>query len=290
MLRSHNKHFFTVAGMSTEFRCDPATAGLFPTAYGEGVLPGEERCTRIEVRLGGIPKHHEMKKLFDSGRTWALYESCGQYVLSNHVLEWGSPAERALVLDRDFASGRLHVPEKAFHVLYTANPLPYPLDQVFTIMLLSRGRGFLLHACGIDDNGAGYLFLGNSGHGKSTMAKLWHDRGASVLNDDRIVLREKEGAFWMYGTPWHGDFKEHSAQGLPVQKIFFLSRGDRNKAFPKYGADAVSMLLTRSFPPLWDKEGMAFTMGFCHGVTQKAPCCELYFVPDERIIDFVRNT
>ena len=86
------------------------------------------------------------------------------------------------------------------------------------ILLLSLGKGILLHACGIDDDGSGYLFLGNSTDGKSTMAKLWFENHAKVLNDDRIVVKEKDGEFWMYGTPWHGDFKEISPQGLAVQK------------------------------------------------------------------------
>jgi len=121
------------------------------------------------------------------------------------------------------------------------------------------------------------------------MAKLWSEGGAAVLNDDRIIVREQNGELWMYGTPWHGDFKKHSAEGLPIQKVFFLSRGKGNSVCPKRGAEAVSMLLTRCFPPLWDKEGMAFTMDFCHRLAERVPCFELSFLPDARVIEFVRN-
>jgi hypothetical protein len=157
------------------------------------------------------------------------------------------------------------------------------------IILLSRSKGALLHACGIYDRGSGYLFLGISGHGKSTIAKIWFDNKSIVLNDDRIIIREKDGEFWMYGTPWHGDFKELSLKGLPIRKIFFLRHGEKNSAVPRKGAEAVSMMLTRSFPPLWDQKGMDYTLGLLDRMAGKLPCYELNFLPDKRIIDFVRN-
>jgi hypothetical protein len=157
------------------------------------------------------------------------------------------------------------------------------------ILLLSRRTGILLHACGVDDNGSGYLFLGNSGHGKSTMARLWRNQHATVLSDDRIVVREKEGKIWMYGTPWHGDFKDFSARGMPISKVFFLHPDKENRAIRREGTDALNRLLTRSFPPLWDKEGMAFTLDFCHCLTNAFAFFDLHFRKDPSIINYVRN-
>jgi hypothetical protein len=71
--------------------------------------------------------------------------------------------------------------------------------------------------------------------------------------------------------------------------VFFLRHGKKNACKAQSGAEAVSMLLTRSFPPFWDKEGMAFTIEFCQSLVSKIPCYELTFVPDAGMIDFVRN-
>jgi hypothetical protein len=190
-----------------------------------------------------------------------------------------------LFLAADLRSGALYVTDDALQEL---DPLGYPLNELLWILLLSQGRGSLFHACGIEDDGKGYLFLGNSEDGKSTTAKLWHGQGMGVLNDDRIIVREREGSFWMCGTPWHGDFKVHSSRELPIRKLFFLRHGQKNSVQVKSSAEAVSMLLTRSFPPFWDKEGMAFTIEFCHRLVSSIPCHELTFVPDVGIIDFVR--
>jgi hypothetical protein len=226
------------------------------------------------------------EKAFDSEQTWALFKCAGKYVLQNTSLHSEISPSRFLFLAPDLKSGDLYV---TGNTPQDVDPLGYPLNQVLWILLLSQGRGLLFHACGIDDHGKGYLFLGNSGDGKSTSARLWFDHGLTVLNDDRIIVTEKAGQLWMHGTPWHGDFKEHSSRGLPVHKVFFLRHGKKNACKAQSGAEAVSMLLTRSFPPFWDKEGMAFTIEFCQSLVSKIPCYELTFVPDAGMIDFVRN-
>jgi len=245
--------------------------------------------TRLRIHHGYVPEMNIKERAFDSGSTWALYRSGGKYVLQNDSLESGSPPDTLVVLEPDFKSGDIYSRNNEFNQNLFSDCLGYPLNQILMIILLSLGKGVLLHACGIDDGGYGYLFLGNSGHGKSTMARLWFENQATVLNDDRIIVREKDGRFWMYGTPWHGDFKELSLKGLPIRKIFFLRHSEQNSAVPRKGAEAVSMLLTRSFPPLWDKKGMEFTLKFCAELAKKVPCYELGFVPDESVLDFLKD-
>lgn len=243
---------------------------------------------KLRVHHGYIPEMNIKERAFDSGSTWALYRSEGKYVLQNDSLESGSPPDKLVILEPDFKSGDIYIRDE-FNQNLLPDPLGYPLNQILMIILLSLGKGVLLHACGIDDGGYGYLFAGNSTHGKSTIAKLWSESGATILNDDRIIVREKDGQFWMYGTPWHGDFNEVSPNGLPIRKIFFLRHGEKNSAVPRKGAEAVSMLLTRSFPPLWDQKGMDYTLGLLDRMASRSPCYELNFLPDKRIIDFVRN-
>lgn len=244
---------------------------------------------KLKVHRGHVPKFRRKEKIFDSDTTWALYLSEGKYVLQNDTLEPGSSPTLFVVLEPDFKSGDIYISDDSFDRDLFPDPLGYPLNQILMILLLSRGKGIVLHACGVDDRGAGHLFLGLSGHGKSTMAKLWFENQATVLNDDRIVVREKNGEFWMYGTPWHGDFRELSPSALLVQDIFFLRRGEKNRVFQKNGAEAVAMLLARSFPPLWDKNGMTFTTQLCQRIVTKIPCYELSFMPGADVVDFVRN-
>jgi hypothetical protein len=234
----------------------------------------------LRVLDGPPPVFETDKVVFQSADVWSLFRSRNKYILED--------ASRLITLDTDFKSGNIYLKEKIDN--WTQLILAYPLGEIFLINLLSRGYGVVLHACGvIDDNGLGHLFLGNSTNGKSTMARLWSESGATVLNDDRIIVRERNGEFWMYGTPWHGDFNEMSPKALPIRKVFFLKRGKENSVVSKKGAEAVSMLLTRSFPTLWDQKGMDYTLGLLDRMASRLSCYELNFLPDKKVIDFVRN-
>jgi hypothetical protein len=279
---TQNRNSLEIAEIRIAWSCD-----LKPKGYFDSPSARESRPDVTLHILHQPPAPFSTKeKSFDSGQTWALFHSGSRLVLQNTSLRSETYPSRFLILDPDLKSGDLHMTGETPQ---DVDPLGYPLNQVLWILLLSQGKGLLFHACGIDDHGKGYLFLGNSGDGKSTTAKLWFDHGLTVLNDDRIIVRQKEGRFWMYGTPWHGDFREHSSHGLPIAKLIFLHHGKKNSAQAKSGAEAVSMLLARSFPPFWDKEGMAFTIDHCRRLVSKIPCCELTFVPDAGMIDFVRS-
>jgi hypothetical protein len=75
---------------------------------------------------------------------------------------------------------------------------------------------------------------------------------------------------------------------VPLEKVFFLRHAGDNQVRPVTGTEAASMLLTRCFPPLWDAEGMGFSLDFCAQVVASVPCYELGFRPDERAVEYVR--
>jgi hypothetical protein len=287
--KGQKKFTLGVAGIVISFLFDKSLSELGVEHFDDAFVTDKADEIKLRVHYGHAPEMDRIEKIFDSGSTWAFYRSNGRYVLQNDALEPGSSPTVFAVLEQGFKSGDIYITHTSPELHLPPDPLGHPLNQILMILLLSLDNGMILHACGIDDRGSGYLFLGNSGDGKSTMAKLWFDRNVTVLNDDRIVVREKDGAFWMYGTPWHGDFRELSPNGLPVRKIFFLRRGEKNEVDLKNGAEAVAMLLTRSFPPLWDNKGMAYTTDLCHRIVGKIPCYELSFAPDTKIVDFVRN-
>jgi hypothetical protein len=256
-------------------------------------LSTDEPHVTIRIKNSGFPemdlRPHD--KLFDSEALWSLYIADGRIVLVITSPQTSSRPFRVAVLDPTLGQVEIFLdppkrkPRKNRLPVF---PLEHPIAQIVMEWVLAQGRGLMVHACGVNDQGRGYLFTGNSGHGKSTIARLWKNH-AQILNDDRIVLRMKQGQFWMYGTPWHGDYLEISSDGVPVEKVFFLVKARKDKAVAVRGARAATMLLTRSFPPLWDEKGMAFTLDLIAGMAEKIPCYELHFQADETIVDFVRS-
>lgn len=282
-----------VFSVSSDRRVEPA--GL-NNACRNFLCCSKEQEVTLHYRYGRLPRVplREEDILFGTSRTglWSLYRSEGQNIFALRSPADGSAAPYCIALfSPDFRKGeifRLLRDDEGTSDALQADLMSYPLSEVLMVCLLAQGRGLMAHACGIDDHGRGYLFAGNSTHGKSTMARLWKEN-AVVLNDDRIVIRRREGRFWMYGTPWHGDYSGVSPSGVPIEKIFFLRHAGANEAGHREGISAASMLLTRCFAALWDAEGMRFTLDFCAQMVETVPCFELGFAADRNILDFVRG-
>lgn len=224
--------------------------------------------------------------IFDSGGNWRLYEREGHPVILIRT-ETVDPYQ-IVVLDPDWLRGDIYCVGEGW-VERALDPLGYPLEELLVVNALARGRGVLLHASAVKDGDRGYLFSGVSGAGKSTMAALWNGRpGVTALSDDRVIVRYHDGRFWAYGTPWHGTARISAAEAAPIDRIFVLHHGEDNEARPMRGAEAVSHVLARAFPPLWYADGMRFTLDFLSGLAQAVPCYHLGFTPTDGVVDFIR--
>jgi hypothetical protein len=289
-MNNHKKH--EIASIVFEISSDqPIESIRFEPEYKDFISKKKPDVT-VCAHYDTIPNISlkEENIVFDSGGVWSLYMINGKHVFVLKSPVSGPLPYRIAIFNSDFLQGNVYsrvlkLENPPDDLL--PNPIEYPLSEVLMLCLLAQGRGMMAHACGIEDNGKGYLFAGNSTHGKTTMARLWKDR-ALVLNDDRIVLRQRDGRFWMYGTPWHGDYTGVSPQGILLDKIFFLRHAQKNRALHVEGSTAASMLLTRSFLPLWHAKGMRFTLDFCAKLVDSISCFELGFVPDKKILNFVR--
>ena len=78
----------------------------------------------------------------------------------------------------------------------------------------------------------GYLFLGHSGTGKSTHARMWLQAfpDAWLLNDDNPILRVMDdGEVRVYGSPWSGKTPCYNNAYARVGGIVKLSQAPHNK-------------------------------------------------------------
>ena len=78
----------------------------------------------------------------------------------------------------------------------------------------------------------GYLFLGHSGTGKSTHARMWLEafEDAWLLNDDNPILRVMEnGEVRVYGSPWSGKTPCYKNAHARVGGIIKLSQAPHNR-------------------------------------------------------------
>ncbi len=252
---------------------------------GEGVADAQ-----VSASWGDLSRPVDGPEIFDSGSQWKLYRQGEDYVFRFTIPLTGEHAFKEARFSSDFTSGHVTLHADYHDPSLPAVPLRYPLDELLFTNLLGRGRGVEVHACGLrDHDGRGYLFTGHSQVGKSTTARIWEKEGVLILSDDRIILRWLDGKLWMYGTPWHGEGQYAAADRTELTHVFVLGQGDRNELVPLAPAEAVSSLFTRSFVPFYNGAALAYTLDVLQQVALVVPCAELRFVPDAKVVEFVRE-
>ncbi len=261
-------------------------------AYRQFVAPGVPDLT-IRVHSGPVPTGilRETAKIFESGSMGAVYE-----VEDGRAFAFRSPLlgpEPYRIAIFDSGCNRCDVffgipSGVAIDIEVPLVPLQRPLPELAMVSMLTTRPGLMVHACAVNDQGRGYVFAGNSGHGKTTISRLFGTR-ADLLNDDRVVIRPSGTGFRVHGTPWHGESPLVSSGSVPVDAIFFLKKADAHGAREVSGISACCSLVVRSFLPLWDRDGIQFLLDFAGRLVQSVPCFELSFSPDESIAEFVRN-
>jgi hypothetical protein len=227
--------------------------------------------------------------LFRSGGLWSLFAEPEGYRFSFLSSFLGITPYKEAWIDTEFRSGRVLLSRRYFDTDRPVYPLEYPLDELLMVHRLSRGEGVEVHAVGMtDQRGCGHLFLGHSGDGKSTTAKLWQSRpGVHILSDDRIILRAHNQSIWMHGTPWHGDAGIASPDCARLSRIYILEHGSQNEQVPLAPGLAAAELFARSFVPHHSAAGIRFTLDFLDRIAREIPCSVFRFVPDQSAVEAI---
>jgi len=284
-----------VAGIGLEVRPADAAIRLVTDAAHEAFLssdPGGDCATVTLAPVGnGRPARARGRTVFDTGTVWRLEETSEGQLLTFRSPLYGNEPYLAVEFDPDYSIGGGETVEGGPHLLAgTMHPFVYPFDEVVYLARLSRGRGVLVHGCGLLHDGRGILLLGTSGAGKSTSARLWAQKpGVTILSDDRIVVRadaDGEG-YRIYGTPWHGDAGYESPVSAPLGAVFVLEQAPRNRVMEFTNAQAVSQMMVRAFPAMWDRRGLEFAVNFLSQMTGRLPVRKLQFLPETSMIDCV---
>lgn len=159
-------------------------------------------------------------------------------------------------------------------------------------MRLRTSGGLLLHGTAAVLDGAGILCVGVSGTGKSTLARILADAGATVLTDERPVVRRQSSPdvpFRIYGTPWPSSAGAARDGWAPLRRLYLLAHGVTDRITPLPPPETVRRLIAVTTipwqaPPLLDP-----CLETLEALVRTVPCALLAFRPTAGVVKVLRD-
>jgi hypothetical protein len=215
-----------------------------------------------------------------------------QQLISQEVFEWLSRfrdfqediSENAATIASSCLDGLLLFdPDTAAGHIYLLNDGPEcfrPLHRLLWMYLaqvLGEKKACFIHGAALVKDGKGFLFLGDSGAGKSSLARV--TEGAIVYSDDSPILSRRNGDYQVYSSPYHqmdplkGLNKEAIGRSARLGGLYFLYKDKRLYLDSVSRKEAVSMILKRYilfFPYLSSRAKSALfdlVLELCHRLT-----------------------
>lgn len=137
------------------------------------------------------------------------------------------------------------------------------------IMSISDKKIAFLHASSVVVNQFAYIFCGNSGQGKSTIAAFFGKK--SLLADDLVIItKDRNGRFWATNSSLEKKRHiNHNNKKFLVKKIFFIEKSLKNRVQLLNGEQILNnfnksnffLLFIRNFIKLAEKKNKKFHAG-----------------------------
>jgi hypothetical protein len=194
------------------------------------------------------------------------------------------------VFNQDYSEGDIYSPgEEPFRRGNLGALTRFPTDQILFAQLLADRDGCYIHSGGVILDGKGLLFVGHSDAGKSTMVTLLKNK-ATILCDDRVIMRRWPDGFKVHGTWSHGDIPEVSADSAPLRAIMFLEQARANRLMPiDDRKEIIKRLLACLIKPLVTTDWWQNTLAFIEKAAREVPCYTIQFDKSGQVLDLLER-
>ena len=261
-----------------------------PIKIEEGYIPFLTEGHDVDVRIDcfeGYPEDYSKPDIHYQAKTpegvlWEL----NQEELSTCVLVYDpnnlEVLQQIAYWNQERRSWQIYVLESQDGAI---DPLAYPLGPLIWYFLSTIEDILMIHGSAVIHDQQTRVFSGFSGVGKSTMAKLWEqNKQATVINDDRLILRKIDNDWYVYNTPM---FYAAAPQVGKLHTVFFPHHAPANKMEKLNGVAALSKLLAHTIHHGHNKAHVQHHMDIATQLISQIACHQLGVVPTPEVLDYI---
>ena len=227
--------------------------------------------------------------IHDTQDAWTFVSLQNEEDIKYHI-------KRVLICSRDYSEMTLYIPRHRFYherVKRRMSPW-FPVSSTIRAACeagMTMRDGMPLHAAMVEKDGYGVVFLGPSGMGKSTQAKLWVEyQNADFIIGDRPGLRRIDGRWIGFGMPWDGKDCIRQQKQVPIRALISLEQASENSIRRLTKQEAMMVLLNQVMMPMWDDAAMALLTPLMGQLATEIPFYHLKNLPNKEATELTRET
>lgn len=227
--------------------------------------------------------------IHDTLDSWAIIPLMDEHTVKRH-------GKYVLTCARDYSEMTLYISRHLFYherIRRWMRP-KFPMSSAIRAACeagMTMRDGMPLHAALVEKDGYGVVFLGPSGMGKSTQAKLWVEhQGADFIIGDRPGLRRIYGQWIGFGMPWDGKDRIMQQKQVPIRALISLEQAPENSIRRLTKQEAMNVLLNQVMMPMWDDAAMALLMPLMGRLATEIPFYHLKNLPNREATELTRET
>ncbi len=254
-------------GYLNHFKTQTPYTDTFTVRLGEYGLLSEKYD---EAMKAPVVCETEKTTVRDMGDSWAFVSVTNSDVIARNV-------KSVLLSSRDYGEMTLYMSNEEYYEelvgrwLLPSVPFSRLVRPACEAGMVLRG-GLPLHASLVEKDGSGVVFLGPSGMGKSTQAKLWAEhQDADFVIGDRPGLRYLDGQWYGFGMPWDGKDGITRQKSVPVKALVSLEQAKENHIVRLNKQQAMVVLLNQAMMPMWDDAAMGHAAELMKRVAWELP-------------------